>query len=75
MSERVTNGHALSEFTHRTKIRPTTGLARVEAGNLRVITKTFEHIQPSAFGKINLTFEPVINNATVSGIEILDESG
>jgi hypothetical protein len=46
-----------------------------EAGSLRVITKTFEHIQPSAFGKINLTFEPVINNATVSGIEVLDESG
>jgi hypothetical protein len=45
-----------------------------EAGSLRVVTKTFQHIQPSAFGKINLTFEPVINNATVSGIEILDES-
>lgn len=46
-----------------------------EAGSLRVVTKTFQHIEPSAYGKINLTFEPVINNATVSGIEVLDESG
>jgi hypothetical protein len=46
-----------------------------ESGSLRVVTKTFPHIQPSAYGKINLTFEPVINNATGSGIEILDESG
>jgi hypothetical protein len=46
-----------------------------ESGSLRLVTKTFPHIQPSAYGKINLTFEPVVNNATVSGIEILDESG
>ena len=45
-----------------------------EAGSLRLVTKTFAHIKPSAFGKINLHFEPVINNATVSGIEIIDES-
>src|SRR5690606_35040377 len=45
-----------------------------EAGSLRLVTKTFAHIKPSAQGKINLTFEPVVNNATVSGIEILDES-
>jgi hypothetical protein len=45
-----------------------------EGGSLRVITKTFSHIRPSAQGKINLIFEPVVNNATVSGIEILDES-
>jgi hypothetical protein len=45
-----------------------------EAGSLRVVTKTFPNVQPSAQGKINLMFEPVINNATVSGIEILDES-
>lgn len=45
-----------------------------EAGSRRVISKTFHKIRPSAQGKINLTFEPVINNATVSGIEILDES-
>ena len=45
-----------------------------EGGSLRVITKTFSHIRPSAQGKINLIFEPVVNNATVSGIEVLDES-
>ena len=45
-----------------------------EAGSLRVITKTFPNIEPSAQGKINLMFEPAINNATVSGIEVLDES-
>jgi hypothetical protein len=45
-----------------------------EAGTLKLVTKTFSNIQPSAQGKINLTFEPVVNNATISGIEILDES-
>ena len=45
-----------------------------EAGNLREVTKTFRHLKPSAQGKLNLTFEPVVNNATVSGIEVLDES-
>jgi hypothetical protein len=45
-----------------------------EGGNMRVVTKTFANIKPSPQGKINLTFEPVINNATISGIEILDES-
>jgi hypothetical protein len=46
-----------------------------ESGSLRLVTKTFPHIQPSAFGKINLTFEAVNNNATVSGIEVIEESG
>jgi hypothetical protein len=45
-----------------------------EGGSLRVITKTFPNLEPSAQGKINLMFEPVINNATVSGIEVLDTS-
>ena len=45
-----------------------------EAGSLKVVTKTFSNIKPSAQGKINLNFEPVVNNATVSGIEVLDES-
>jgi hypothetical protein len=45
-----------------------------EGGSLRVVSKRFSNIRPSAQGKINLTFEPVVNNATVSGIEILDES-
>jgi hypothetical protein len=44
-----------------------------EAGSLRVVSKTFSNITPSAYGKINLDFEPVVNNATVSGIEILEE--
>jgi hypothetical protein len=44
-----------------------------ESGSQRLLTKTFPHIRPSAYGKINLTFEPVLNNATVSGIEVLDE--
>lgn len=46
-----------------------------EGGSLRVVTKTFSHIRPSAQGKINLIFEPVVNNATVAAIEVLDESG
>ena len=45
-----------------------------EAGNLHEITKTFRHLKPTAQGKLNLTFEPAVNNATVSGIEVLDES-
>ena len=45
-----------------------------EAGSLHVLTKTFYHLKPSAQGKLNLTFEPINNNATVSGIEVLDES-
>jgi hypothetical protein len=45
-----------------------------EAGSRRVITKTFKNVEPSAQGKINLDFEPVVNNATISGIEIIDES-
>jgi hypothetical protein len=45
-----------------------------EAGSLHALTKTFYHLKPSAQGKLNLTFEPVANNATVSGIEVLDES-
>jgi hypothetical protein len=38
-----------------------------------MVTKTFTGIAPSAFGKINLDFEPVVNNATVSGIEVIEE--
>jgi hypothetical protein len=45
-----------------------------EAGSLHEITKTFRHMKPSAQGKLNLTFEPIANNATVSGIEVLDEA-
>lgn len=45
-----------------------------EAGGLHALTKTFYHLQPTAQGKLNITFEPIVNNATVSGIEILDEA-
>jgi hypothetical protein len=45
-----------------------------EAGSLHELTKTFNHVKPTAQGKINLTFEPVVNNATVSGIEVIDEN-
>jgi hypothetical protein len=45
-----------------------------EAGSLHALTKTFYHLKPSAQGKLNITFEPTVNNATVSGIEVLDES-
>ncbi|SPE31340.1 conserved hypothetical protein [Candidatus Sulfotelmatomonas gaucii] len=45
-----------------------------EAGSLHVLAKTFYHLKPSAQGKLNLTFEPIVNNASVSGIEVLDES-
>lgn len=45
-----------------------------EAGSFHELSKTFHHIVPSAQGKLNLTFEPIVNNATVSGIEVLDES-
>lgn len=45
-----------------------------EAGSLHEVSKTFHHLKPSAQGKLNLTFEPITNNATISGIEVLDES-
>ncbi len=38
------------------------------------ITKTFSHLKPTAQGKLNLTFEPIRNYATVSAIEVIDES-
>jgi hypothetical protein len=45
-----------------------------EAGGFHVLQKTFYHLQPSAQGKLNVMFEPIRNYATVSAIEILDES-
>lgn len=45
-----------------------------EVGSLHALTETFYHLKPSSQGKLNLTFEPIVNNATVSGIEVLDES-
>ncbi len=45
-----------------------------EAGSLHALTKTFYHLRPSPEGKLDLTFEPIVNFATVSAIEVIDES-
>ena len=45
-----------------------------EVGNGRALTKTAYHLKPSAQGKLNLTFEPVVNYALIYGIELFDES-
>jgi hypothetical protein len=45
-----------------------------EVGDYHMLTKTFHHLKPTAQGKLNLTFEPVSNYATVSAIEVIDES-
>jgi len=45
-----------------------------EAGSLHALTKTFYQLKPSAQGKLNITFEPIANHATISAIEVLDES-
>ncbi len=45
-----------------------------EVGSLHALTKTFYHLRPSPEGKLNLTFEPIVNYATISAIEVIDES-
>jgi len=45
-----------------------------ENGPGKSIIKTFSHLRPTAQGKLNLSFEPIKNYATVSAIEVLDES-
>ncbi len=45
-----------------------------ETGTLHEVAKAFRHLKPSVQGKLNLIFEPIVNNATISGIEVLDES-
>ncbi len=39
-----------------------------------MVLKTFHNLKPTAQGKLNLDFEPISNYATVSAIEVLDES-
>ncbi len=45
-----------------------------EAGSLHALTKTFYHLRPSSEGKLDLTFDPIVNYATISAIEVIDES-
>ena len=45
-----------------------------EVGSLHALTKTFYHLRPSTEGKLDLTFEPIKNFATISAIEVIDES-
>jgi hypothetical protein len=43
-------------------------------GSLTALTKTFHHLKPSPQGKLNLNFEPISNYASISAIEVSDES-
>jgi hypothetical protein len=45
-----------------------------EAGSQHALTKTFYHLRPSPEGKLDLTFDPIVNYATISAIEVIDES-
>lgn len=45
-----------------------------QAGSLHALTETFHHLKPTPQGKLNIIFDPIQNNATVSAIEVLDES-
>jgi len=47
---------------------------REAGGSLTALTKTFHHLHPSPQGKLNLNFEPISNYASVSAIEVFDES-
>jgi hypothetical protein len=44
-----------------------------EGGSAPVV-KTFEHIQASAGGRIDLSFSPVVNYAVINAIEVLPEN-
>jgi len=43
------------------------------AGSLHAWTESFHHLLPTPQGKLNVTFDPIKNNATVSAIEVVDE--
>jgi hypothetical protein len=45
-----------------------------EAGSQHALTRTFHHLRPSPEGKLDLTFDPIVNYATISAIEVIDES-
>jgi hypothetical protein len=42
-------------------------------GDSKPVVKTFENVQASADGRIELYFVPVVNYATISAIEVLPE--
>jgi hypothetical protein len=44
-----------------------------QVGRLRAMTKTFHHLKPNAQGKLTLSFEPVVNYASVYAVEVEDE--
>ena len=45
-----------------------------EAGSHRQLTRTFHNLQPNAQGNLLLSFVPVKNYATISAIEVIDET-
>jgi len=44
-----------------------------QVGGFRALTKTFHGLKPNAQGKLILSFEPVVNYASVYAIEVQDE--
>jgi len=44
-----------------------------EVGSLHALTKTFYHLRPTPEGKLDITFDPLVNYATISAIEVIDE--
>ncbi len=44
-----------------------------QVGRLRAMTKTFHHLKPNAQGKLILSFEPVVNYASVYAVAVEDE--
>ena len=44
-----------------------------QVGGFRAMTKTFHGLKPDAQGKLLLSFEPVVNYASVYAIEVQDE--
>jgi hypothetical protein len=44
-----------------------------EAGENRVLEKVFHRLEPNAQGRIEITFEPVVNYAKVQALELVEE--
>ena len=45
-----------------------------QAGSFHALSETFHGLKASPQGKLNITFQAIVNNATVSAIEVTDES-